>query len=244
VNGQKQKAKYAVKEGEIIRVDYEPAAVPEISLPIIYEDEDCMVIDKPAGVLTHSKGSFNPEGTVASFIRDKIDDELTGERAGIVHRLDRATSGVMICAKTAAAQKWLQKQFSSRKVKKTYLLAVEGHLKQQHAIIDMPIQRNPRNPKTFATGTLGKPAQTEYQVIRALQAGDFIEAKPKTGRTHQLRVHFAKLGHPIIGDTFYKGKAAQRLLLHASSLELTLPNRERKVFTMDLPDDFRSALDG
>jgi RluA family pseudouridine synthase len=152
--------------------------------------------------------------------------------------LDRATSGVIIGAKNAAALSWLQKQFSQRKVKKTYIAIVQGHLPNDHAIIDMPIERNPKKPQTFRVGAQGKAALTEYQVIKLNDTYSMLQLSPQTGRTHQLRVHLAHLGHPIVGDTLYGGKPAERLFLHALSLEITMPSRERKTFTAPLPELF------
>ena len=215
--------------------------IPDIELPIVYEDDDCVVINKPTGLLAHSKGAFNPEATVASWLRSHVQG-LEGERAGIVHRLDRATSGVMIMAKTPEALSWLQKQFSQRKVKKVYTAIVQGKLQPEEAIIDMPIERNPKRPQTFRTGINGKPAQTEYKVVAVQHGRSLVVLQPRTGRTHQLRVHLLQLGHPIVGDSLYGGPEGKRLYLHATSLELTLPNRERKVFKVDVPDSFQELL--
>lgn len=236
------KAGYRLRFTDNITIDYvKPPAPPVIELPIIYEDDDCVVINKPAGLLTHSKGAFNPEATVATWLAPKIKD-MEGERAGIVHRLDRATSGVMICAKTPEALSWLQKQFSQRKTKKVYMAVVQGVLKQNEAIIDMPIERNPKKPQTFRVGSNGKPSITAYKVSQECNGYSLVELKPETGRTHQLRVHLEQLGHPIVGDTLYGGKPADRLYLHAHSLELTLPNRERKTFIVEVPDEFSKLV--
>lgn len=262
VNGKViNKAGYKLKSGDEIVAEYNyelMTAIPSIELPIMYEDDDCVVIEKPTGILSHSKGEFNPEATVASWLAEHLvkkgktpnwileQDVEKGSpnnpRAGIVHRLDRATSGVMICAKTPAALVHLQKQFSQRKTKKTYIAVVSGHLKPEHAIIDMPIGRNPKKPKTFTVLVGGKPAVTEYEVRNSSDDYDLVELRPITGRTHQLRVHLHKQGHPIVGDTFYDGKPADRLYLHAVSLEITLPNKKRKVFTTDLPVEFNELL--
>lgn len=245
VNGEiALKGGYKLRPHDIVEIDYEATVqqpVPEIELPIIYEDADCVVIIKPAGVLSHSKGAFNPEGTVDSWLRQKIAN-LEGERAGIVHRLDRATSGVMICAKTAEASSWLQKQFSQRKVKKTYLAVVQGKLATDHALIDMPIERNPKKPQTFRVGSNGKTAQTEYKVLETSDKYSLVELKPTTGRTHQLRVHMHQLEHPIVGDTLYDGKLADRMYLHAKSLEITLPSRERRTFEAPVPPEFAKLM--
>jgi 23S rRNA pseudouridine1911/1915/1917 synthase len=245
VNGEAvRKAGYKVKESDQITIDYDAAAeqiIPDISLPIVYEDDDCVVINKPMGVLTHSKGAFNPEATVATWLRSRLKN-MEGERAGIVHRLDRATSGVMICAKTPEALSWLQKQFSQRRVKKTYMAVIKGALDMPQAVIDMPIERNPKQPQTFRVGSNGKTAQTAYNTIQTSDRYSLVELKPNTGRTHQLRVHLHHLGHPIVGDTLYEGEPADRLYLHAYQLELTLPNRSRQTFTVEVPPEFQELV--
>ena len=245
INGQViEKASYKVKPSDKVVVDFDPQQLndyPSIDIPVLYEDDDCVVIDKPLGVLTHSKGAFNPEATVATWLQDKVQD-LSGERAGIVHRLDRATSGVMICAKTPEALSWLQKQFAQRRTKKTYAAVVNGRPKADEALIDMPIERNPTRPQTFRVGVNGKPSTTKYSVIGSNQTYSLLELKPETGRTHQLRVHLSHLGHPILGDTLYGGPQADRLYLHAESLEITLPNRSRQVFSSNMPAEFKEKI--
>ncbi len=244
VNGTTQKQNYKVKPGDAVQVDFnaiELDEIPKIDLEILYEDDDCIVINKPIGVLTHSKGAFNPEGTVATFIAPKV-QEAAGDRAGIVHRLDRATSGVIICAKTPEALSDLQKQFSERNVKKTYYAVVEGELEPKAAEIDVPILRNPRDPKTFKPSLDGKPATTRYEVIEEGNSYSLVKLNPQTGRTHQLRVHLKHLGHPIVGDEIYEGLPHKRMLLHAEQLEITLPNRQRKVFKAPLPKEFHDIL--
>ncbi|CAN5373784.1 RluA family pseudouridine synthase [soil metagenome] len=234
---------YKLREGEAVKVDFDVETlqdIPTIKLPILYEDEDCVVIIKPVGLLTHSKGEFYPEATVETWLRART--KVTGARAGIVHRLDRATSGVMICAKTPEALKWLQKQFAQRKTKKTYFAVVQGTFKEPEAIIDMPIERNPKAPATFRVGTNGKSAQTAYKVIATNADYSLVELKPVTGRTHQLRVHLNHLGHPIVGDYMYSGQKNERLMLHAYSLELTLPDRKRMTFHAPIPKEFRKMV--
>ena len=253
VNDEPAKLSYKLKEGDRISIDYEPSSIehtPDIELPILYEDGECVVINKPTGLLTHSKGSFNPEATVATWLNQKLGavKELNKvSREGIVHRLDRGTSGVMILAKTPEAMSWLQKQFSSRKVKKTYIAIVVGELNPTEAVIDMPIERNPRRPQTFRVGSHGKPSKTHYKVLKVVNYHgsviSLVELKPETGRTHQLRVHLKQIGHPIIGDSFYDGRLADRLYLHARDLELTLPNKERRVFSAKLPKEFDNYLE-
>lgn len=252
VNGETQaKAGYKLRTTDQVTIDFiasEYAVVPDIELEVLYEDEDCVVINKPIGVLSHSKGVFNPEATVGSWLRTRVQQELaqmdTGpnNRAGIVHRLDRATSGVMIGAKTVPAMVWLQKQFAQRRVKKTYVAVVEGHLQLPRAIIDMPLERNPKQPQLFRVGVNGKPSVTEYQVIATSDRYSLLELKPTTGRTHQLRVHLKHIKHPIVGDPLYGGQPADRLYLHAKSLEITLPNRQRQIFTAPLPTTFEAIL--
>ncbi len=244
VNGGVVSPSQKLKIGDSVSVNFEVSSlkdIPKIDLPIIYEDDDSIVIEKPAGLLTHSKGPYNPEPTVATFIADKINN-MDGNRAGIVHRLDRATSGVMICAKTPEAMSWLQKQFSTRRVKKTYTAIIEGQLDPAAAIIDMPIERHPARPKIFRVGENGRSAVTEYQTLKSANGLTELKLMPATGRTHQLRVHLKQQGHPIVGDILYDGKTADRLYLHASSLELTLPNRQRKVFESKLPKEFEELL--
>jgi len=245
VNGETVKAGYKLRKTDQVEIDYNPdelLAIPNIDLPILYEDKDCVVINKPTGLLTHSKGAFNPEATVGTFMRQYVKD-IPGDRAGIVHRLDRATSGVIICAKSQEALAWMQKQFSQRKVKKTYLAIVAGHLKPEEAIIDMPIERNPKVPATFRVGAGGKSATTQYKVLRSVKGHDLVELFPTTGRTHQLRVHLKELGHPIVGDYVYGGEPANRLYLHAHKLELTLPSKERRIFEVPVPEAFAQFLD-
>ncbi len=246
VNGQlATKAGQKVRPADDIKIDYDPkvhAEVPSIELPIIFENKSCVVINKPLGVLSHSKGDFNPEATVATWLKAKVKN-ISGDRAGIVHRLDRATSGVMICAKTPDALSWLQKQFSTRKVKKTYIAVVQGAPDEKEALIDMPIERNPKKPQTFRVGSNGKPAVTAYKVLKQNEKYSLLEVKPETGRTHQLRVHLEHIGHPIVGDTLYGGPVADRLFLHARSLEITLPNKNRETFEAPLPDEFNEIMD-
>ena len=159
-----------------------------------------------------------------------------------MHRLDRATSGVIICAKTPDALTWLQKQFAQRRTKKIYLAIVDGQVDPAAAIIDAPIARNPKKPQTFYVNSTGKTAQTEYRVIKEFTKNSktysLLELKPTSGRTHQLRVHLKYIGHPIVGDPVY-GSGGVNLLLHASSLELTLPSSERKIFESTMPKHFK-----
>ncbi|MDB5177843.1 MAG: hypothetical protein JWO61_226 [Candidatus Saccharibacteria bacterium] len=211
------------------------------TLPIIFEDDNVIVINKPVGVLTHSKGALNDEFTVADFFRRRTTYQTDGNRPGIVHRLDRDTSGVMIGAKNEATAKMLQKQFADRKTKKTYVAIVDGTPKQLEARIDLPIGRNPSAPSTFRADIKGKSAQTNYQVLATEGKQSLVILKPETGRTHQLRVHLAYIGTPIHGDKVY-GKTADRMYLHAYKLEVTIPEGDRRVFEAPVPAEFTSQF--
>lgn len=210
-------------------------------LPIIYVDDNVIVVNKPVGVLTHSKGALNDEFTVADFFRRYTTFNLDTDRPGIVHRLDRDTSGVIIGARNPETASLLARQFADRKVKKTYYAVIDGMLNNQTALIDLPIGRNPSAPSTFRVDPNGKTAQTNYTVITSNGAHTLVELRPKTGRTHQLRVHMTYLKTPIHGDRVY-GKSADRLYLHAHSLEITIPKGDRRVFTAPTPPEFEAQV--
>lgn len=216
-------------------------------LPVLYEDDDVIVINKPAGILTHAKGVITDEFSVGEFMRSRTTDGADTNRPGIVHRLDRDTSGIIITAKNAESKKWLQKQFAQRRLKKTYIALVVGQPKEPTAQLDLPIERNPKKPQTFRVSANGKSAQTIYKTLQNFKDFTLLELKPTTGRTHQLRVHLAYLNCPIVGDRVYGKTNAKlgRMFLHASELELTLPSRTRKTFNAPLPpelQDFLSSL--
>lgn len=285
VNGTKKRSSYKIKRGDDVSVDLSLFTKPveQVDIPIIYEDDDVVVIDKPTGVLSHAKGTLHNEPTVATWLKhhcsvipdpdlsaalgqagresrqkssapgkqNELDSRLHGNdkpgfwssnRAGIVHRLDRVTSGVMICAKNETAQVHLQKQFADRKAKKTYVALISGKLDEPNGTIDVPIERNPKEPATFRPGVNGKSAQTEYSVIETTDENSLVELRPFTGRTHQLRVHLQYMNHPIIGDVLYGGKSATRLYLHAKSLELTLPSKNRVTFDSPVPKEFKRPI--
>ncbi len=237
--GEPIEAGYKLRPGAIVEYDLGPLQEkPDvIPLPIIYEDENVIVVDKPAGIISHARGRFWQEASVASFIRDRISG-MNGERGGIVHRLDRATSGVMICAKNEETLKFLQKQFHDRKVQKTYIAVIDHEPKELKAKIDAPIGRNLKDPKTFHVTPDGKHAETIYEIISSEKKWVTVVMKPKTGRTHQLRVHMQYINCPIIGDQLYKGSSFSRLLLHASKLEISLPGNVPRIFEADLPREF------
>lgn len=211
-------------------------------LPIVYEDEHVIVINKPVGVLTHSKGELNDEFTVAEFVRPKTSYKQDSNRPGIIHRLDRATSGIIICAKDDETASMLQRQFTDRTLKKQYVAVLEGVPKVSEAVVDLPIGRNPNAPSTFRVDVNGKSAQTTYHVLKQTDTRALVDLRPKTGRTHQLRVHMAYLGTPILGDTVYGKKKADRMFLHAASLEVTLPGGKRETFSAPIPPEFEKEL--
>ena len=212
-----------------------------IDLPVLYEDDNVIVIDKPVGVISHARGRYWDEASVASFVRDKVAG-MDGERAGIVHRLDRATSGVMICAKNSETLSMLQKQFSNRKTKKTYYAVTQGVPEPPKAFIDVPIGRNPNKPQTFRPDPQGKQASTYYEVEQQNGQHALLKLSPTTGRTHQLRIHLQYIKHPIVGDMLYGDAPADRLFLHAYSLEITIPGGERKTFISTLPKEFKQLV--
>jgi 23S rRNA pseudouridine1911/1915/1917 synthase len=228
---------------DVLGTDAIIVSIPEATdysenmLPIIYLDENVIVINKPIGVLTHSKGALNDEFTVADFFRRYTTVGLETNRPGIIHRLDRDTSGVMIGARNPETATMLQKQFADRKTKKTYLAVVDGLLKNHEAKIDLPIDRNPSAPSTFRVDIKGKSAVTSYTVLATTDKKSLVELRPLTGRTHQLRVHMSYLKAPIHGDRVY-GKVSDRLYLHAAKLEITIPTSNRQIFTAPVPPEF------
>jgi len=225
---------------DVDRISINTPDLPDFSdneIPIIYIDDNIVVINKPSGILSHAKGALNDEFTAAEFFRRYTTYNLDSNRPGIIHRLDRDTSGVMIGARNAETAVLLQKQFSDRKVKKTYYAILAGIPKLVKANIDLPIERNPSAPSTFRVGSNGKSAATRYEVIASDEKYAMVKLQPQTGRTHQLRVHMKYINTPILGDKIY-GKAADRLYLHAFSLEITIPNGERKLFSAPIPQDF------
>lgn len=228
---------------EITSADALAVTIPDATdysaetLPILYIDDNVIVINKPAGVLTHAKGALSDEFTVAEFFRQYTTYKSDTNRPGIIHRLDRDTSGVMIGARNETTAALLQKQFADRKTKKTYVAITTNEPKIAEAKIDLPIGRNPAKPSTFRVDAKGKSAVTTYEVIAVKDGRALVKLMPRTGRTHQLRVHLDYLHAPILGDRVY-GKEDERLYLHALSLEVTIPEGQRRTFTAPVPDDF------
>lgn len=215
------------------------------TLPVVYEDDHVLVINKPAGILTHAKGELSEEFTVADFVRPKMTEPETTNRPGIVHRLDRDTSGIIICAKDSNTKGRLQKQFQERKAHKTYLAIVKGVPKQLSATLDLPVERNPKKPSTHRVGVNGRHAVTRYEVVASDARHSVVRLHPETGRTHQLRVHMAYIGTPIVGDRLYGSERSPigRLCLHAEALEITIPPSRRETFVAAPPDDFKNLMD-
>lgn len=236
-------AKVDVKENDKVEVaDRLSPDHSENTLPVLYEDVNVIVIDKPLGVLTHAKGALNDEFTVAEYVRNKTSYKQDTNRAGIIHRLDRATSGVILCVKNEKTGSFIAKQFSDRTVKKHYVAVTSGTPKQHEAVIDLPIARSPSAPSTFRVDPKGKHAETYYVVEDQTDKHALVQLHPRTGRTHQLRVHLAYILAPIVGDTVYGKEKADRMYLHAHKLEVTLPGGKRTVFESPIPETFKNIM--
>lgn len=223
--------------------DAEPIR-PTVQLEVVYDDPDIKVAIKPAGMLVHPTSSHQAEGTVVDAILDETTDD-DAVRPGIIHRLDRNTSGLIILAKSKTAKEYMQQQFQDRKVKKTYIALVIGHLDEQEAIIKVPLARSKTHPLKRIADPEGKAAETAYKVIESIGNYDLVEAKPTTGRTHQLRAHFAHLGHPIVGDKLYGADSflnLGRYFLHAAKLTFIAPNNTKVDVEAALPSELEALL--
>ena len=246
-----------IAPGDEIMVRVPPPVLTEllaehIPLTIVYEDDDVIVIDKPAGLVVHPAAG-HASGTLVNAVLGHVPDlaGIGGEvRPGIVHRLDKDTSGLMVVAKNDRALHLLQDQFKARTVKKVYLALVEGIVEPRDGVIDAPIGRNHNHRKKMAVTSDGRSARTRYRVKQVFQDPpvSLIECFPETGRTHQIRVHFAWRHHPLVGDTIY-GKRDPRLgltrhFLHAAALTLTLPNGEARTFSSPLPIELQTVMAG
>ncbi|MFC2058644.1 RluA family pseudouridine synthase [Chloroflexota bacterium] len=219
----------------------------DIPLKIVYEDSDIVVVDKPAGLVAHPAAGKRAGTLVNAILAHCPDLRLTGDstRPGIVHRLDRDTSGLMVVAKNDAAQTKLSLQFKERSIAKGYIGLVAGHLAPEQGAIEAPIGRHPKDRKRMAVVSGGREARTRYQVLRYLGDYTLVEAMPETGRTHQIRVHFAAIGHPVFGDPVY-GKRSPllgRQFLHACRLGFKLPSNDEFVeFKSELPLELLEVL--
>jgi 23S rRNA pseudouridine1911/1915/1917 synthase len=252
VNGLQIKPNRIIESGDVIRLTiHKPEksllSPEEIPLNIIYEDSDLLVVDKPAGLTTHPSPGQTTHTLINALIKYYPGLAELGNtlRPGIVHRLDKDTSGLIIIAKNNKSQLNLINQFKNRAVHKTYLTLVKGHLSPEEGIIEAPIGRNPNNRKLMSVLTNGRPARTRYKVIKYFNDFTFLEVKPETGRTHQIRVHLSAIGYPIIGDTTYGTKTPilKRQFLHAHKLSFKQPSTgEWMEFQSDLPEDLNQVL--
>jgi 23S rRNA pseudouridine1911/1915/1917 synthase len=234
VNGQPSKPSYCVQAGDEIVV-HVPAEMPEQAIPeaipldVIYEDDALLVVNKPAGMVVHPAYG-HPTGTLVNAVLarcPRIADVGGPSRAGVVHRLDKDTSGLILVAKDEEIRDALQRQFKRRQVVKIYLALVEGQVRPREGIVEAPVGRDKRQRKKMAVVRSGRQARTMYRVVEYFAEHTLLEVRPYTGRTHQVRVHLAWLGYPLVGDIVY-GRRRQRLLrdrhfLHASRLRFTHP---------------------
>lgn len=252
VNDRVVKASFKLNTGDRVDIIIPPTAPgplsPEaIPLNIIYEDDDLLVVDKPAGLAIHPAPG-HPSHTLVNAVLSHLPSLAeTGDslRPGIVHRLDKDASGIMVVAKNNAAQLNLIDQFKARSVVKVYVVLVKGHLTPEDGVIEAPIGRDPRNRKRMAVVAKGREARTRYHVIKYIGDYTLLEVRTETGRTHQIRVHLLAIGCPVVGDATYgvKSDYLSRQFLHACRLGFTLPSTGEYVeFTSDLPPELERAL--
>ena len=256
VNKNTVKTSYKVVEGDIITLQKEEPKetdlMPQdIPLNIVYEDNDILIINKEKGMVVHP-GAGNPDGTLVNAIMAKCKDSLSGIggkiRPGVVHRIDKDTSGLVIIAKNDKAHIDISEQIKRREVEKTYLALVRGNIKENEAVINMPIGRSTKDRKKMSVDKKGKEALTEFKVLERYEGFTYIEVKIKTGRTHQIRVHMAEIGYPIVGDEVYSNGrnpfGVKGQCLHAAKLGFTHPTTNQKVvFEAPLPEYFENVLD-
>ena len=223
-------------------------AARKADIGILYQDDNVLVINKPAGIAMHAKNSNDSNTTIHSIFASQLAKGGDPLRSGIVHRLDKNTSGVVIMAKTSVALKFLQEQFAARTVYKQYIALVWGHLKHQKARIELPVRRSAKAPNIMMIHPGGKAAVSEYRVINEYQDYSLLEVDLHTGRTHQIRVQFAHIGHSIVGDEQYGKRpipeGLPRQFLHAKKLTITLPGQEKvSSFEAPLPPELESFLE-
>ena len=256
VNAKKEKASYKVQNGDKIEIEEEPAKeielkAQDIPLEILYEDNDIIVVNKPKGMVVHPANG-NPDGTLVNAIMSICKDSLSGIggeiRPGIVHRLDKNTSGAIIIAKNDKAHINLSEQLKNHEIKKTYIALVRGIVKENNATINMPIGRSKKDRKKMDVDKNGKEAITHFKVLKRYQDCTLLEINIETGRTHQIRVHLSHIGYPIIGDEVYSnGKNKWNIegqCLHAKSLDFKHPITEKEMhIEAELPKYFQKILE-
>ncbi len=255
VNGKKTKPSYKINEGDNISIRIEAPKEVEIKaekipIDVIYEDENMIVVNKSKGLVVHPANG-NMEGTLVNALMDMCKDSLSGIggeiRPGIVHRIDKDTSGVLMVAKNDKAHINLSEQIKARTVKKTYIALVRGIVKENEAKIDMPIGRSTKDRKKMAVAKDGKQAVTNFKVIKRYKDVTLLEIDIETGRTHQIRVHLSEIGYPIIGDdTYSNGRNrwdAKGQVLHAKKLEIKHPiTGKDMVLEAELPQYFKDII--
>ena len=254
IDGRFGKASTRLVAGQTVTLEVPPPSSSELQpwhapLSIVFEDEGLIVIDKLAGMTVHPAPG-NEDHTLANAVLAHAPDieGIGGERRpGIVHRLDKDTSGLIVVAKNERAHSHLSDQFKRREVNKVYLALVVGHPSPPEADIDAPIGRHPQVRQRMAIVSTGRPAITRYRVVTSYKRASLVEVRPRTGRTHQIRVHLSSVGHPVVGDAVY-GRTVpglSRQFLHAHRLAFVHPSSQEVVrFTAELPDDLRSYVDG
>ena len=256
VNGKIEKASYKVRANDQITIDYEKPKesklkAEDIPLDVIYEDDDIIIINKEKGMVVHP-GNGNPDGTLANAIMARCSDSLSGIggeiRPGIVHRIDKDTSGIIIVAKNDKAHLDISKQIKEHTTTKTYLALVRGQVRENEATIDMPIGRSSKDRKKMAVDRKGKSAVTHFKVLERFGKYTLLELVIETGRTHQIRVHLAEIGYPIVGDyTYSNGKNEFNVvgqMLHAYKIKFVHPTTKKVVeFKAELPKYFKDILD-
>lgn len=255
VNNKIQKPSYKAKIGDHIIIEEEEAKTidlkpQDIPLDIIYEDNDIIVVNKPKGLVVHPANG-NPDGTLVNAIMAICKDSLSGIggeiRPGIVHRLDKDTSGLIIVAKNDKAHWNVSEQIKNHEVKKTYIALVRGEVKENEATINMPIGRSTKDRKKMAVSRNGKNAVTHFKVLKRYNNYTLLEIRIETGRTHQIRVHMSHIGYPIVGDTVYSnGKNPFNVvgqMLHAQKLSFKHPiTQEQLNLEAPLPEYFDEVL--
>ena len=252
LNGHVAKASLKLSVGDRVNITIPPTTPSSLSaeaipLDIIYEDDDLLVIDKPAGLTTHPAPG-HPSHTLVNAVLARLPslpDSGDASRPGIVHRLDKDTSGLILVAKNSPALANLQNQFKAHSVVKAYLVLFKGHLSPESGFIDAPIGRDPGNRKRMAVIDNGREARTQYRVVKYVGNCSLLEIRPETGRTHQIRVHLGAIGYPVVGDKTYgvKSPHLSRQFVHACRLGFKLPSTDEYAeFTSELPPDLEQAL--